>query len=284
MPKHKVVLYNPRSVFFDMPLALLAIGSALDSRRFEVEIIDARLTQNPQQALAAALPGALCLGITVLTGAPLADALEMSRYAKRHFPQVPVIWGGWHPSLFPTGPLVDVPEVDITVQGQGEETFRELTEAFAAGNPVDEIPGMAHRRSGEIVRNAPRPLADMNVFPRVDYDLIDVEAYFAKKGRRQFDYISSTGCFFRCSFCADPFVFQRKYSALSPERMISDLRFFQERYGFTDLNFQDETFFTYRERIAAFAAGLVENGIRTTWAATMRADQGSRLGDEVWQL
>nr|HQU73899.1 cobalamin-dependent protein [Calditrichia bacterium] len=143
MPKHKVVLYNPRSVFFDMPLALLAIGSALDSRRFEVEIIDARLTQNPQQALAAALPGALCLGITVLTGAPLADALEMSRYAKRHFPQVPVIWGGWHPSLFPTGPLVDVPEVDITVQGQGEETFRELTEAFAAGSPVDGIPGMA---------------------------------------------------------------------------------------------------------------------------------------------
>ncbi len=31
MSRLKVVLYNPRAVFFTMPLALLAIGSELDS-------------------------------------------------------------------------------------------------------------------------------------------------------------------------------------------------------------------------------------------------------------
>jgi anaerobic magnesium-protoporphyrin IX monomethyl ester cyclase len=32
----KVVLYNPRAVFFTMPLALLAVGSHLDPERYEV--------------------------------------------------------------------------------------------------------------------------------------------------------------------------------------------------------------------------------------------------------
>ena len=39
----KVVLYNPRAVFFTMPLALLAIGSELDPEIYEVVTIDGRL-------------------------------------------------------------------------------------------------------------------------------------------------------------------------------------------------------------------------------------------------
>src|SRR5690349_13568093 len=96
----KVVLYNPRAVFFTMPLALLAIGSELDPDRYEVVIVDGRLEPDPQQALLAALDGALCLGVTVLTGAPISDALQISRAAKRACPGLFVIWGGWHPSMF----------------------------------------------------------------------------------------------------------------------------------------------------------------------------------------
>ena len=39
----RVVLYNPPSLFWTMPLALVAIGSALDFDRFEVTIVDGRL-------------------------------------------------------------------------------------------------------------------------------------------------------------------------------------------------------------------------------------------------
>jgi anaerobic magnesium-protoporphyrin IX monomethyl ester cyclase len=37
----------------------------------------------------------------VLTGSPIRDALRISRAAKAARPDLPVIWGGWHPSLFP---------------------------------------------------------------------------------------------------------------------------------------------------------------------------------------
>jgi radical SAM superfamily enzyme YgiQ (UPF0313 family) len=55
-----------------------------------------------------------------------------------------------------------------------------------------------------------------------------------------------------------------------------------EQYHFDDVNFQDETFFTRAQRIQAFADRIVDSGLKITWAATMRADQGVRLPDEVW--
>ena len=70
-PRHKVVLYNPQAVFFTMPLALLAIGSELNPDLYEVVTIDARLDPDAEKTLLSHLPGALCLGITVLTGAPI---------------------------------------------------------------------------------------------------------------------------------------------------------------------------------------------------------------------
>ena len=55
-----------------------------------------------------------------------------------------------------------------------------------------------------------------------------------------------------------------------------------DRYHFDDINFQDETFFTKRGRVQALTEKIIESGMKITWAATMRADQGVRLPDEVW--
>jgi hypothetical protein len=68
-PRLKVLLYNRCAVFFTMSLALLAIGSQLDPSRDEVVIVDGRLEADPEQAVLAQLGDALCLGVTVLTGA-----------------------------------------------------------------------------------------------------------------------------------------------------------------------------------------------------------------------
>src|SRR5262245_54811746 len=95
----KVVLYNPQAVFYTMPLALLAIGSELDPEVYEVVTIDARIDPDVEKTVLAQTADALCIGITVLTGAPISDALNISRLVKRARPDLPVIWGGWHPSM-----------------------------------------------------------------------------------------------------------------------------------------------------------------------------------------
>ena len=77
-PKPRIVLYNPCAVFYTMPLAILALASALDRRGVEVIVIDGRLERDPIRRVLAATESALCLGVTVLTGAPIRDALAVS--------------------------------------------------------------------------------------------------------------------------------------------------------------------------------------------------------------
>ncbi len=115
-----------------MPLALLAIGSELDPEIYEIVTIDGRLDADADSAVLSNIEGAVCLGVTVLTGAPISDALRISRAAKRARPDLPVVWGGWHPSMFARECLVE-PSVDVTVRGQGEETFAEIVSRLAEG-------------------------------------------------------------------------------------------------------------------------------------------------------
>jgi len=280
--RRRVVLYNPPSLFWTMPLALVAIGSALDPDRFEVTIVDGRLEDT--RKLLQRLEGALCLGITVLTGRPLGDALAVSRQVRQHYPDLPIIWGGWHPSLFPEQCALE-PAVNAAVVGQGEETFRELVGRLASGSGLDGVAGcQASDGAGGLTRNPPRPMRDLNALPSHSYELIDVEAYFERKRRRQIDYATSQGCRFRCSFCADPAVYRRAWSGLAPERVVDELRYLHRRYGFVDVGFQDETFFTSPQRIAEIAGRILASGLRFTWYATLRADQGRRMDDALFAL
>lgn len=282
--RRKVVLYNPRAVFFTMPLALLAIGSELDPEEYEVVIVDGRVDSDPEASIVSALDGAVCLGVTVLTGAPLADAISVSRTAKSAHPTVPVVWGGWHPSMFGKDCLTE-PSVDVTVQAQGEATFKEIVERISQGESLNACMGcMFKDADGQVVANPPRPLLPLDVFRPHDYDLISVERYFELKGKRQLDYISSQGCNFRCAFCSDPFVYGRKWVGLDPAEMADRLTELWRSHKFDDINFQDETFFTRRDRIQTMAEGIINAGLQFTWAATMRADQGVRMPDELWRL
>ena len=281
--KRKIVLYNPKAVFYTMPLGLMAVASCLDRERYEIRIIDGRLEDDPVSRVLQELDGALCLGVSVLTGAPIGDALKVLRAAKSRYPGVTTVCGGWHPSLFPTD-MLEEPSIDITVQGQGEATFTELVAQLQREESLASVCGIAYRDQGVVKSNPERPMMPMEVFPAVDYQLIDVEQYFQLKGVRQLDYISSTGCLFRCAFCADPFVYKRGWQALGPERVADEIETLWNRYRFDDLNFQDETFFTYKKRVVEIAGEFIRRKLPISWAATMRADQGVRLGEDTFKL
>jgi radical SAM superfamily enzyme YgiQ (UPF0313 family) len=264
----RVVLYNPRAVFYTMPLALVAIASALDRQDVDVVIIDGRLEHDPVRRVLAASEDALCVGITVLTGSPIRDALAVSRAVKDRYPSCPVVWGGWHPSLF-AGECIDEAGVDAVVVGQGEDAMREIVTRLRVGESVRGVIG-------------PRALRDLSEYPPHDYSLIAVERYFALKGKRQVDYISSQGCRFRCAFCADPAVYDRGWTGLPPERIANEAEELKRRYGMTELAFQDETFFTHPKRVETLSREFLERDLSVEWTATLRADQACRMGDAVF--
>ena len=70
-----VVLYNPRGEGHILPLALVHVGSMLEGRR--VEIVDGRLELAPEARVCELVKEASCLGVSVLTGVPIRDAVHV---------------------------------------------------------------------------------------------------------------------------------------------------------------------------------------------------------------
>lgn len=267
-----------------MPLALIAIGSYIDETKYNVVIVDGRLEEDPVVKIKELLKqNPICFATTVLTGGPIKDALNISREIKKLLPSLPVVWGGWHPSLFPQHTLEETC-IDIVVNGQGEITFSELINAFITTSDLINIKGISFKNNGIITHNPERTMVDINSFPAFNYKLINVPAYIKLSGRNQLDYISSQGCRFRCSFCADPFMYKRGWYGYNPQRMGDEIEALWKQYKFNHIHFQDETYFTYAPRVKAVAEEFIKRKLPITWFGTMRADQGVRLSEDVWKL
>ena len=101
--RNKVVLFFPSyaSKEASPPLALIAIAAPLVERGYDVKIIDSALQEDSVGAVLAEIEGALCLGISLITGPMIQGAIEVGTAAKERFPEIPVVLGGWHPSILP---------------------------------------------------------------------------------------------------------------------------------------------------------------------------------------
>jgi radical SAM superfamily enzyme YgiQ (UPF0313 family) len=174
--------------------------------------------------------------------------------------------------------------VDACVNGQGERTFAELVSALDDGGDLAGIPGVAFAREGEVLWNAPRPFEDVNRFPTADFGLLDLERYFRFRGVRRLDYCSSQGCPFECAFCADPMVYRKRWSGLSPERVVAEVADHASRLRLSEVFFNDDNFFTDLRRTQAIARGLIEARVGVRWFGTGRADLLRRLDDEQLAL
>ena len=145
MAPRTVVLYNPMTDPMarpNAPLALLALARMLPRERYLPVIVNAAAERRPHRRVLEALGGdAVLLGISAMTGHQIRDALRLARRVRRRFPRLPIVWGGYHPSLLPQETLADA-AVDYVVTGQGERPFAELVERLASGEAAPRIPGV----------------------------------------------------------------------------------------------------------------------------------------------
>jgi len=180
MRVRKVVLYYPRCygptrpTVGRVPLSLIAISTFLARDKFEVVIAYDMLQTDPVATVLEECKDAICLGISAMTGYQIIDGLKVAKLVKEKYSNLPIVWGGWHPSLEPETTLKS-PCVDIVVRGQGERTFYELVKALFEGKPLEEVLGISFKMGKRILNTPERPLEDINNYPSYPYYLIDVE-------------------------------------------------------------------------------------------------------------
>lgn len=251
------LLYQPAVEHPTLPLGAMAVATAAGA---PARVQDGRFDRDPPRERP------LLVGLSVLSGAPIHDALRFAKAVRAAHPGVPLVWGGWHPSVMPEQTSRH-PMVDAVVVGQGQASFAELLARAAAGAAFAGVAGTWV----DGVAGPPRPMRSPEAFPSPDYALLDLERYFRAKGRRGLDYVSSQGCPFRCAFCSDPMVYGRSWHALPAARVLAEIGELARRHRVEDLAFQDDLFFVNRRRALDIAAGLAPLPLR--WVATARAQQ-----------
>ncbi len=276
-----IVLYNPKGPGELLPLGLAHVASMFPER--QVEIVDGRVELAPEARVQELVGAAACLGVSAWTGAPLLDALRVTRAARALRPDLPIVWGGWLPSLEPEQCLASG-AVDACVIGQGERAFAETVAALEGGRELDGIQGLAWRRGERVVRNPARPLEDVNGLPPVDYERLDLERYFRHRGQRCLEYSSSQGCQFECSTCSSPGLYSSHWTGLAPERVVAELQAHVRRYRLTDVAFVDDSFFADPARVEAICAGLLGAGVKVRWAASCHACLFHVLSERLLRL
>jgi len=298
----KIILINPNfeSPFIykkndirdspGIPRGILCIGTYLKKNGFDVKIIDRRLSESTLDYIQQEAKNALFVGISVMTS-QIRDALMVSDELKK-VSDVPIVWGGIHPTLFPEQTCKDN-SVDFVIFEEGEETSLELANALKNdGKDFSKIYGLIYKKENEIVKNSSRAHIDLNKLPNLDFNLIDIERYIWRtlpgtgKKQRRLPLISSRGCPHRCGFCFHVLCNDIKYRTKSVDRTIEEIKELISKYNIDSLLFAEDNFFVQRKRVVEICNKLIENGIKINWRAECRADYFKQgfVDDELLQL
>ena len=217
MPQQKkVVFFFPAfsSQEATAPLGILAVSTPLLRAGYQVRIIDSTITPELSAARAGGTGGRALPGVSLVTGPMIRETVQIARAAKSLYPDLPVVLGGWHPSLLPDQTLA-AEYVDVVVVGQGEDALLEVVQHLEARRIAEGHRGrrlQGGRPARRSIRRAPlRPIREM---PPKAYHLADFDAYQRVCGRRWAMYTSSLACPYNCGYCTNDGVYGRKWNAL----------------------------------------------------------------------
>jgi len=282
-----VILYNPTSANpkqAPLPMSLLALGAILEDK-YEYEIVDGNFLKNPYAELSAILreKNASVLGMTVMPGPQLNEAVPLAKKIKRELPNLPIAWGGYFPTQH-SDVILKSGCVDYVVHRQGEYTFLELLDVLKNGGALSDVNGLSYRNGGKIKTNVSRVLTPLDNFPSLPYHRVNMERYIRNNyiGSRTTDYSSSYGCPFACNFCAIVSMSNQRWLPESPKRMADNISLLKVRYGVNAILFHDMDFFINEARVAEFCDRI--KNMDMSWWALGRVDELHRFKDSTWNL
>lgn len=283
----RVVLFFP-SYYSDEaapPLALIHLAAPLVEAGFAVDIVDSAVSDDPVREMVERADGAVCVGISMVTGPMITQGVEVARAVRASHPRTPIVAGGWHPSILPEQTL-EAPYLDAVVKGQGEITLLEIVRRYAEGErDLADIAGAFFKSGAELRGNPPRGYTDINSLPRRPFELVDFERYARKcKGFRWLLYCSSHGCPWDCSYCSNASVYGRNWKPLSAERTVDEMSGLARRYGLHAVDVIDDNYLVRRDRALEIAERLIRERLEARYYIQTRTDQVDRLSDGELEL
>jgi radical SAM superfamily enzyme YgiQ (UPF0313 family) len=260
------------------PIGLMYVAAALEKAGFEVQLLDNYLMKKPisevKQLVLSLNPQ--IVGITC-GSATYSRCVETARAVKEILPNCKVVVGGWHASYVPDS-LLDNPEIDYVVMGEGERAMTQLATCITSGNEraATMIPGVACRRRGKNIKNPPKFIENMDEIPYPARHLLPIELY-----DRTVEYLNvkpadvmsiSRGCIFNCGFCETKKLWGNICRAFSPQRVIGEIEDLQSKYGTRGIYFINDNFTLRKKETIELCNLMIKNKLNLEWVCDTRVD------------
>ena len=284
----KVLLINPsfniskENYQTSISVGLLCLASYLDQKGIEVKIIDSIRQKNYFELIKAELPKVDLVGLSVMT-MQVSSALKISKLIKEINPQIPIVWGGVQPTLFPEQ-TASHPLIDMAVFGEGEATLLEIVQAIENKKELRGILGLAFQEKDKAIVNEKRPFLKMDDLPLPNWSLL------AKEILEEITLIpthTSRGCPHQCAFCINS-ITHNSWRGYSAELVLEGLEIIKQKPYFKNkpMRFWDEEFFTNIPRAKKIIQGMLDKELIIPWETTARVDyiQDKMIDDDFLAL
>ena len=269
---------SPKQTYREYPLGAGLIATALRRAGCNAAVYDQNAEGADDQQLWARIAEFQpdVVGFSVVTpGYPVAR--QQIGQLRRLRPEMPIVAGGIHASLFPDDFLAD--GADAVVVGEGCEPMTLLVERIRRGLPWDDVPGVVGRTPGSRAeedcpfRNPPARRA-----PDADPGIIDRGVYHLALYSHH-SMLASLGCPYRCKFCCNfaARLVPQGVMVRSCDCLCEEIDHLVAKYGAKQIFFVDDIFLVERENVLEFCRAMVrrpaEGGTPALeWIAQMRCD------------
>ena len=266
-----IVAPYPLEEFPSPPLGLCYVAAAFENGGAEVRIFDYLVRRYTPEKLYSELksfqPDVVGINSVTLNFYQAASILQK---VKQFFPDTITMMGGPHVSFDFHNSLIQYPEIDIMVIGEGEATIQELLPVIKDRKSWHRIKGIAFPVNGKPVYTGPREhIKDLDNLPMPARHLLNLSRYQALGF--PVSIITSRGCPNKCIFCQGRRMVGSKVRYRSIHRIIDEIEEILN-YGFTRINLADDFFTSSRKRVHAFCLEIQNRNLQFGWSAFARAD------------
>jgi len=240
-----------------------------DGESAHTKMSEARYSDKAIDQMIETMRGSSLVGITLMTH--YFDSAKQITRAVHERLGIPVIWGGFHPSVRPDE---CIHHCDFVAVGDSEDLILELVRQLEAGNTdeLHHIKSLIWKRGGEVVRNAVGSLEqDLDAYPIPDFsteghhvlfegEIMEVTRDLLRRylhngtvsrmfGRTGYQTMTGRGCPHACTYCGNSFYRdlykrQRYVRYRSVEHVMQELETAKRNNPFIDfIWFSDDSFF-----------------------------------------
>jgi len=257
------------------PISLATAASVLRNNGFEVKIIDAIIENfsffDIEKIIIDFKPRIIVANAVTPS---IENDLSVSMIAKKVNREIYTAIIGIHGTSLPEECLMMQPFLDFIIRGEPEITILELCLAISKNQTFRTIAGISYRENNSFIYNQERPfIDDLDTLPFPAWDLVNIDKYRMPFTNRKFLLIiTSRGCPYKCTFCADKAYYGKKLRLRSPKRIVDEIQWIVSELRVKDFLFWSESFTLNNQFTKQVAEEIINRKLDVAWVCNSRVD------------